>query len=79
MGRGTAEGGFQMFHAAFRVKPDSSHMAAWLCSRVKIIGCGRGDLAGVCCLFYAAAVPDALNASAGVQTTDVMVNVRISN
>jgi len=30
-----AEGGFQMFHSAFRVKPDSMHLAVWLCSRVK--------------------------------------------
>jgi len=74
-----AEGGFQMFHSAFRVKPEGMHLAAWLCSRVKIIGRDRGDLPEVCCLFYLAAALITANPSGGVRTTDVMVNrVQIS-
>lgn len=35
-----------MFYAAFSVKPDGIHLAAWLCSRVKFIRRDRGRFSG---------------------------------
>lgn len=41
-----AERGFQMFYAAFSVKPESSHLAAWLCIGLKFIRRDRGRFSG---------------------------------
>nr|EJD6669176.1 hypothetical protein [Citrobacter freundii] len=35
-----------MFYAAFSVKPDGIHLAAWLCSQVKFTACVSGGFGG---------------------------------
>ena len=71
---GEAFAGFRGLHAVFGLNPAVIHLAAWLCSRVKVISRLNGDVALLKPGFQASGAVCAVSADPVVRATDVMVN-----